>query len=336
MKKYICAMLACFACTAAVVTLLPENYARQQNTVVWNTQLLLDGEATADEPVHGLLAYGGQTVFLSKDEPYEIELDTECEITADGLNAQITKADENKYILTIEKNEEIQETEETEKNEEETNKPFVTVTSGERSATFVYVSDSETSDDENVTDNNFNVTSQFNEKLPIGVTAGDAPVMLTGLPEKTRYTVDSMSYVLYDGGNIKLAAKAVCKIDLSIAGIKDDIILTSGEHSETVRYVPLPTYKEDGIPIFLSDTVSLPVEYRWGEIEPTVKIFRLVKGEDAITWEADTSVTAGSSDEGKLLLMANGAAAGTYKAEVDWHGNEAMDITFYIRYSNIG
>lgn len=319
MKRYICAMLACFACTAAALTLLTDTYARQQNTVVWN-KMLYGSETTADGTGPGLLYYGGQTVLLSKDGPYEIELDTECAIVADGLSAQITKSEENKYILTIQKSEETG-----------IKDPFVTVTSGERSATFVYVSDSESSDDKN----SFEATTQFNEGVPIRVIAKDGPVTLTGLPEKTRYTVDGESYVLYDGGSIKLDAYAICEIDLSIAGIKDDIKLTSGNHSKTVKYVPLPTYKEDGNPIFLSDTVSLPVEYKWGEVEPTVIISHLVKGEDTVIWEEDTVVTAERSDEEKILLAANGAAAGTYKAEIDWHGYVAIEITFYIRYSSI-
>lgn len=349
LKKYVCAGLMCMLMLAASASLLSPAYARLQNTAVWSAEMLPRSDAEAEPELKtDLLIEGGQTVLLSKNEPYSIELElfapdsevSDLEITEQNCKAAIVKSPDNsdKYIFTIEK------TEDPDTGEDSAHSATLTWNyKGKKlSATFEYMS--EPQPDTGSTDKKAELrglSAQYNENVPISFTVGEAPVILAmkngeNFPPKLRYTVNEKSVVLYDGGRISLEAGDTCYLDFSMTDFRQNVVLSAGDYEAEVAYLPVPALQRDSAPLIMSgETLELPVSFMWGDTEAFVKIYRLIPAEDGVQWQEYDKITAQTSDNGNIQLTSNNSPSGTYKIVINWHHSHTIETNFYIRCTGI-
>lgn len=338
MKKYICAALLCVSALAIAAQLLPPAFARQQSTATWSAELMPRSDET--EIKTDLLVEGGQTVLLSKDEEYKIEMELwapdlnegDFGITLNNSIASFVKkaGSENKYIFSIEKNPDGA-------SEEQTVSATLKWTYKEKefSETFVYRNEEEKTAEGKAELSG--VSAQFNEDVPVSFTVGAAPVSLQmnggGFPRKMRYTVNGVAYVLLDGGNINLGAGERCTLDFSMTDVRNNITLTG--YGKAIEYVPFPVLDRSAPLIMDNAELELPVSYKWGTIVPSVKIYRLTAADDGIRWQECDKITV--QDNGKVLLKrkSDDVPAGTYKAVINWNSSHIIETNFYICHSGI-
>lgn len=171
--------------------------------------------------------------------------------------------------------------------------------------------------------------------------AAEQECTLSGFPAMTRYTLEEQTNVLYTGGNICIPAGKSIIVDLSMTGIKEDLLITTdGEKSYTLKYVELPELSEELLPLIVNEEgKELPISGKWGTIDASVRIEHLTEGEEAPVWEATEIVLVDKSENDLLEIEPNGAVAGTYRAIVSWIENERtlyeMEIPFFIQYESV-
>ena len=272
----------------------------------------------------------------------ETENETISELDTSAL-LETESQSEEELITVTETGSETEETQDTEiETETETLSVEVTFTYQEQSfsATFIIEEAVQTADlaagELAFCPSQYHPTKEFEIS-----NAAEQECTLSGFPAMTRYTLEEQTNVLYTGGNICIPAGKSIIVDLSMTGMKEDLLITTdGEKSYTLKYVELPELSEELLPLIVNEEgKELPISQKWGTIDASVRIEHLTEGEEAPVWEATEIVLVDKSENNLLKIEPNGAVAGTYRAIVSWIENERtlyeMEIPFFIQYESV-
>ena len=157
-------------------------------------------------------------------------------------------------------------------------------------------------------------------------------------PEMTGYELDGKHFLLYEGGYIRLSAGEKIKLDISNTGSKQDLVFYSaGAKEYQIIYTEAPDkLTKSQLLLVHNEEVSLPVNYRWGELTPVVMIEQLKKGEEGLDWNGVETITYSKGEHGEIKLVPNNPSAGTYRALISWIEKDVelyeVEIPFYVQY----
>lgn len=180
--------------------------------------------------------------------------------------------------------------------------------------------------------------SQYHPESVVQLTNNEeTETVVDHLPPMTKYSMNEMQYILYDGGKVIIPAGMMLQIDLSQTQWEEDLILTSMNGTEYVmKYAQIP-HESDNTQVFIVDGTEkiLPVSYQWGDITPVITVEHLVVGKDGLKWNNAEAITYQENSEGKIQIFSNGSKAGTYRIKVLWNENEMtlyqFELPFYIQ-----
>jgi len=222
--------------------------------------------------------------------------------------------------------------------------------------------------------------SQYNPEAAIPLMTGEKSCELKlnqaenkEFPAMTRYTIgDGRSWVLYDGGTIRIPAKTAFSVDLSLTELNDNaskqgsepedgslglleavdssetektkLEIKAGRNTHNLEYVEVPTTKATGMPFVLTkESVVLNVPYQWGNAVPSAVIEQLKLQDGKLEWvAADDFFTVAPSTTGNEIMISKVGlpVAGTYRIKLSWIENRMalynLDTVFYLQRGNLG
>lgn len=179
-------------------------------------------------------------------------------------------------------------------------------------------------------------TSQFSKETSIYVKAGNENVCLginnEKFPSMTEYKIGDKEYVLYEPGYIALNANEEAKL----TGISFEKSVSI--NNKNVKYVKTADAKTIKKPIVIDKSgTSIPLSYKWGDINPNIKVYELVReaNNSSLKWKEINTINVTADADGKLCVGYENAAAGTYKLSISCLENDkelhSMEIPFFIQ-----
>lgn len=283
---------------------------------------------------------GGETEIPGTEEP-----PIEGEITPDDQE-QIEEVipdeqEKPKEEQPEDKKETDKEDENTAEDEEEVEEAplnvWVILTLGGKTFSAVFVVN------ENDTDENAIGELQYcpNQYHPTGqvclINNKEMETIVGDFPAMTKYTVGEDSYLLYDGGKVRIPAGGKLELDLSGTQLEKELEFYSfAGTAYSVKHVEKPD-KLDNTPMIIVDGTekTLPVSYRWGEIIPVITIEHLTVSKEGLKWNTVESIICKEDSSGKIQMIPKSPEAGTYRIKVLWNENEIslyhLNIPFYVQ-----
>ena len=214
---------------------------------------------------------------------------------------------------------------------------WVILTLGEKTFSAVFVVN-ENDTDENAAGELQYCPSQYHPTGQISLLNNqDMDTIVGEFPAMTKYTVDEVCYLLYDGGTVRIPAGEKLELDLSGTQREKDLEFHSyAGTAYSIKYVENPNKLDNTTMIIVDGTEkTIPVSYRWGEIVPVITIEHLTVSKEGLKWNTVESITCKEDSSGKIQIIPKNPEAGTYRIKVLWNENEIslyqLNIPFYVQ-----
>ena len=192
-------------------------------------------------------------------------------------------------------------------------------------------------------------TKWYGKDIPVYITLSAAALIkynyVPGVsdgefPEGTKYSTDSGTTVLYDGGYIITDDAGVVSIDFSGTETEGVIVLNTGSSEWTLEDEDLPEWSDQLTLVLTGTEKTILTTYAMEDTAPVITVEYLTEDENGEeVWETTYLVICTeNNDTGEAVINSYEAPAGTYRVLFEWEYRGrllyTMERSFFVIYGN--